>query len=152
MPRGHYTRSETLKRYFRAMMWYGEMTFRLDDDFETRRALLVVQALRSAQASDGRSAVELWQNIYDPTVFIVGKADDLGYHEYGAIMDQVFGPNPDPMALADETLFAEFKQAKRKICPRLRSIPCGYGSGKIGPSYQRFSFYGPTLHLGCLCF
>ena len=117
VPRGHYTRSETLERYFLAMMWYGRMTFRLDDDFETRRALLVVQALRSAQASDGRSAVELWQNIYDPTVFIVGKADDLGYHEYGAIMDQVFGPNPDPMALADETLFAEFKQAAENLPP-----------------------------------
>ena len=26
VPRGHYTRSETLKRYFKAMLWYGRMT------------------------------------------------------------------------------------------------------------------------------
>ncbi|MBX3461122.1 MAG: DUF3160 domain-containing protein [Planctomycetes bacterium] len=27
VPRGHYTRSELLKKYFKAMMWYGRMTF-----------------------------------------------------------------------------------------------------------------------------
>ncbi len=43
-PRGHYTRSEDLKMYFKAMMWYGRLTFRLNDDFETRRALLLTQA------------------------------------------------------------------------------------------------------------
>ncbi len=41
IPRGHYTRSDDLKMYFKAMMWYGRLTFRQVDDFETRRALLV---------------------------------------------------------------------------------------------------------------
>ena len=117
IPRGHYTRSEDLKMYFRAMMWYGRLTFRLRDDFETRRALLIVQALRSAYAPDGTPAVTLWENIYEPTVFIVGKADDLGYHEYGALSDAVFGPNPDPRLFADETLFAQFKQATETLPP-----------------------------------
>ena len=53
IPRGHYTRSEDLKMYFKAMMWYGRLTFRLNDDFETQRALLVTQAVRSATAADG---------------------------------------------------------------------------------------------------
>src|SRR6266487_3385778 len=26
VPRGHYARSESLKRFFKAMMWYGRMT------------------------------------------------------------------------------------------------------------------------------
>ena len=51
IPRGHYTRSEELKKYFKAMMWYGRLTFRLLDDFETRRALLLIQALRIGAAS-----------------------------------------------------------------------------------------------------
>src|SRR5271157_404587 len=117
IPRGHYTRSEDLKMYFRAMMWYGQLTFRLNDDFETRRALLLVQALRTATAPDGTAAFKLWENIYDPTVFIVGKADDLGYHEYGALSDQVFGPNPDPGKFADPTLFAQFKQLAQTLPP-----------------------------------
>lgn len=29
VPRGHYTRSETLEKYFKAMMWYGRMAFLL---------------------------------------------------------------------------------------------------------------------------
>ncbi len=116
-PRGHYTRSEDLKTYFRAMMWYGRLTFRLMDDFETRRALLLTQALRSSVAPDGTPAVTLWQNIYEPTVFIVGKADDLGYIEYGALSDQVFGPDPAPAEFADETLFAQFKEASESLPP-----------------------------------
>jgi hypothetical protein len=116
-PRGHYTRSEDLKMYFKAMMWYGRLTFRLNDDFETRRALLLTQAVRSASAADGTPAVTLWENIYEPTVFIVGKADDLGYLEYGALSDQIFGQNPDLGKFADETLFAQFKQASESLPP-----------------------------------
>jgi len=117
IPRGHYTRSEDLKMYFKAMMWYGRLTFRQADDFETRRALLLVQALRSATASDGTSAVTLWQNIYEPTVFIVGKADDLGYIEYGALSDQVFGTTPDLGKFADATLFAQFQELTKTLPP-----------------------------------
>ena len=117
IPRGHYTRSEDLKMYFKAMMWYGRLTFRQADDFETRRALLLVQALRSAQAAGGNTAVTLWENIYEPTVFIVGKADDLGYIEYGALSDQVFGANPDPAKFADAGLFGQFQQLTKTLPP-----------------------------------
>ncbi|MEW6094276.1 MAG: DUF3160 domain-containing protein [Chloroflexota bacterium] len=117
IPRGHYTRSEDLKMYFRAMMWYGRLTYRLMDDFETQRALLLVQAMRSATASDGTPAMTLWENIYEPTVFIVGKADDLGIYEYGALSDQIFGATPDLTVFADATLFAEFKQASAALPP-----------------------------------
>jgi hypothetical protein len=117
VPRGHYTRSDALKRYFKAMMWYGRMTFRLVNDFETRRALLVTQALRTATAADGRTALQLWQNIYEPTTFIVGKADDLSYFEYAAISDVVFGADAAPTDFADEVKFATFKKATETLPP-----------------------------------
>ena len=117
VPRGHYTRSEDLKKYFKAMMWYGRLTFRLIDDFETRRALLVTQALRTATAADGSSAAKLWQNIYEPTVFIVGKADDLGYLEYAALSDRIFGANPDLNKFANSTLFDQFMNATKTLPP-----------------------------------
>jgi len=117
IPRGHYTRSEELKKYFRTMMWYGRLTYRLRDEFETRRALLMTQTLRTAVAADGTPAMTLWQNIYEPTTFIVGKADDLSFFEYGGLMDTVFGVNPDPKSFADETKFAAFMEAAKNLPP-----------------------------------
>jgi hypothetical protein len=117
IPRGHYTRSEELKTYFKTMMWYGRLTYRLRDEFETRRALLMTQTLRTATAADGTPAVTLWQNIYEPTVFIVGKADDLSFFEYGALMDSVFGPDADPKSFADAAKFASFMEAAKTLPP-----------------------------------
>jgi hypothetical protein len=117
VPRGHYTKSEDLQRYFRAMMWYGRMTFRLRDSFETQRALLATQALRTTTAPDGTPAVQLWQNIYEPTVFIVGKADDLSFTEYGALSDSVFGAGAPISAFVDQGKIAEFLTAAKSLPP-----------------------------------
>jgi hypothetical protein len=117
IPRGHYTRDEGLKTYFKAMMWYGRMTFRLKDPIETQRALLVVQAMRNAMTASGRSALELWQNIYDPTVFIVGKADDLSIYEYGKLSDEIFGESPDLEIFANPELSTVFFEAARQLPP-----------------------------------
>jgi hypothetical protein len=119
VPRGHYTRSEELERYFRAMMWYGRLTYRLDQAFETQRALLVTHAMRHTQAADGTPALTLWENIFDPTVFIVGKADDLSCYEYGALSDKVFGADPELASYADDTLFAQFMAAAEQLPPPL---------------------------------
>lgn len=117
IPRGHYTKSEDLKKYFRAMMWYGRMTFRLRDSFETQRALLATQAIRTSTAPDGTAAETLWKNIYEPTVFIVGKADDLSYTEYGALSDSVFGASAPISAFADVGKIAEFMEAAKSLPP-----------------------------------
>lgn len=123
IPRGHYTRSEALENYFKAMMWYGRLTFRLMDTFETQRALLMVQAMRSATTADGTKALDVWKNIYDPTVFIVGKADDLGIYEYGALSDKVFGATPDLQAFASADKMAEFaSEAKNLPPPQINSM------------------------------
>ncbi len=123
IPRGHYTRSEALQRYFKAMMWYGRLTFRLKDAFETRRALLLTEALRTAQAADGTPVATLWQNIYDPTVFIVGKSDDLSYYEYGTLSDLNFGSHPDLKSFGDQQMLEKFTAAARTLpAPQINSM------------------------------
>jgi hypothetical protein len=117
VPRGHYTRSEALKRYFKAMMWYGRLTYRGRDAFETQRALLLVQALRSCTASDGTACTALWERIYEPTVFIVGKSDDLSFHEYGKLSDSIFGAVPDLTAFADPDALAKYLEAIKQLPP-----------------------------------
>jgi hypothetical protein len=92
VPRGHYTRSKQFEQYFRAMMWYGLVPMRLEtvkrhiDKPATLQALIITDQLMGST-----KARTLWQQLYDPTVFYVGKADDLSYYNYNAISKRIFG-------------------------------------------------------------
>ncbi len=95
-PRGHYTRTEKLEQFFKAMMWYGRMSFRLHPSDgqginETRQAVLI--ALGLAQVVENANN---WANIYEPTVFFVGSADDLIYTDYLAMIGKIFS-SPIPL-------------------------------------------------------
>jgi hypothetical protein len=122
IPRGHYTKSEELKAYFRSMMWYGRMTFRLkgknpeDGRAETRSAILLVYALRNAQVN-GAPALKAWEDLYSPTVFFVGRSDDLTVVQYGDVMDAVYGPSPALNALPDEAKLDEFIALAEQLPP-----------------------------------
>jgi hypothetical protein len=120
--RGHYTTSEELTAYFKSMMWYGRMTFRLKSrdpevgKAETRAALLLVQALRTAQVN-GNPALDTWLDLYNPTVFFVGRSDDLTAFQYLDVIDAVYGPNPDLAAVADESKLPTFIEAANQLPP-----------------------------------
>jgi hypothetical protein len=122
IPRGHYTRSDELKAYFKSMMWYGRMTFRLKTDdpevgrAETRSALLLANALRSAQV-DGGPALDAWMDLYSPTVFFVGRSDDLTALQYLEVMDSIYGPEIAISSLADEKKLDEFIQQAYQLPP-----------------------------------
>jgi hypothetical protein len=127
VPRGHYTRSEELKRYFKAMMWYGRMAFLLkgspswgpdgealvsveDARIQTLQALLVTLALDGLQA-EGKPVADIWNRIYGVTAFFVGLADDLTPYEYKVAMQKVFGAAATVAELADPAkLFALKKE------------------------------------------
>ena len=118
IPRGHYTRSDSLKHYFRSMMWLGRMTFacgNADDPVvrdATRRALLLVQFLGRLQV-DGRPAMNVWDDIYQATVFFVGKSDDINFYQYISIAENIYGTdfsNLDPAIFANEELLTNFLQ------------------------------------------
>ena len=111
VPRGHYTRTEALQRYFRAMMWYGRMAFLLrgsipwgpnedalisphDADIQTLEALFLATALRNVRVAsrtgDNRTVLQIWDRLYGVTAFYVGCADDLTPYDYLWALDQVF--------------------------------------------------------------
>ncbi|MDI6694578.1 MAG: DUF3160 domain-containing protein [Anaerolineales bacterium] len=122
IPRGHYTRSEELKAYFRSMMWYGRMTFRLKSEnieagrAETRSALLLMQALRNAQVN-GKPAMEAWAELYAPTVFFVGRSDDLTVTQYNDVMDMVYGRNADLSIVANDNKLDQFIDLAYQLPP-----------------------------------
>jgi hypothetical protein len=124
IPRGHYTRSDALKAYFKSMMWYGRMTFRLTTKnpeagrAETRSALLLVNALLTSEVN-GQPAVKAWLDLYNPTVFFVGKSDDLNLLQYQQVMVQVYGENAPVEVLANDSLLDTFIQEANKLPPPL---------------------------------
>ena len=120
VPRGHYTRTDKLKHFFMAMMWYGRIAFRLqpgsDTDGieqgknETAQAILITLALEEEVEglAPGTEGYTVWDAIYEPTRFFVGDADDLLPKEYGPLIDDVWGTVSSLNDLNNETLLTEF--------------------------------------------
>ena len=98
VPRGHYTHSELLKNYFRALMWHGRMSMLLKgkliqaDDPEKEARIQTIQAgLITSQLEQNPDLLTKWDRIYTITAFYVGFSDDLGPYEYTEAMESVFG-------------------------------------------------------------
>ena len=125
VPRGHYTRSEKLKRYFKAMMWYGRMAFLMkggephcqlcefliseeDAKIATIQASLISTALPSLTANE-ETLEDLWSRIYSVTSFFVGKADDLTPYEYLGCIKKVFGLEFNTTELVNDTKLLDLK-------------------------------------------
>jgi len=109
VPRGHYTKSEKLKNYFKAMMWYGRMTALVkgspnlskgesectgpmngiiseyDAKVQTLQASLIAKKFLESKNIQGR-----WTRMYAITSFFVGFSDDLGPYEYSAALKNLF--------------------------------------------------------------
>lgn len=132
IPRGHYTKSEELKAYFKSMMWYGRMTFRLKTKdpavgkAETRSALLLLQAIKTTQLS-GRSGMDAWMDLYRPTVFFVGHSDDLTILQYDEVMNSVYGQGVATKDLVNEQLLDTFiEKANQLPAPKILGIVIMY--------------------------
>jgi len=119
LPRGHYSKSEELKSYFRTMMWYGRMTFRAVSEDETKSAALTTLMLSRPQD------FESWNHIYEPTNFFVGKSDDLVFVQYYQLLKESFGKIPSTEQLAEASKEWEaFRAGLEKLDPpAINSIP-----------------------------
>jgi len=125
VPRGHYTRSEQLKQYFRTLMWYGRMAFLLkgaefwgpmgealisveDAKIQTIQAVLLAKSLDAVNVGQ-RSGRQVWDRIYAVTAFYVGLADDLTPYEYLGAVDKLFGSSFEPSLMENEDNFFALK-------------------------------------------
>lgn len=147
VPRGHYTRSGRLERYFKTLMWYGRMAFLLkghenwgpqgealispyDARIQTLQACLLAISLNTQQI-DHRSAREVWDRMYAVTALYVGLADDLIPYDYLWALDRVFGPDYAPADLDDPDRLHELK-TELALLPSPQ-IFGGTGGGRIAP-------------------
>ncbi len=119
VPRGHYTRSEELKKYFKGMTWYGTIPFPMyKTDGVTRdtqsaiRSIIITAALCRLPEAEGG---ELWENIYSPTSFFVGAADDFTPYQLAGIIGEVFGEDPALNDLSDTEKLGKFYEGIEKL-------------------------------------
>lgn len=109
-PRGHYTRSERLKNYFKAFMWCGRMSFLLKggpDDLvsaEDAKIQTMGAALIASEFAENQELQAKWDRIYSVTAFYVGLSDDLGPYEYREAMNAVFTGTFEPTELTEESV------------------------------------------------
>lgn len=136
VPRGHYTRSENLKRYFKAMMWYGRLTMLIKGAAEsgpyahqdalvsekeakaqTMMAAVIAGTLPAVKLPDGRTGQKAWARLYAVTAYYVGLADDLTPAEYRQALRAALGPNFKPGAIADDKTFRAVQAELARLRP-----------------------------------
>jgi len=118
IPRGHYDKSELLKAYFKSMMWYGRITFRLKYEDEVKSLMMITYAI-----SEGDN-LKSWETIYEPTQFFVGKSDDITYYQIKEILDKIYGESSWQSLPDDSHRFYEAIELMKKLePPQINSIP-----------------------------
>ncbi|TES92458.1 MAG: DUF3160 domain-containing protein [Candidatus Cloacimonadota bacterium] len=127
-PRGHYTRNETFRRYFKAMMWFGRMAFFVNppksnivsEDPEmlgmshTLSALYITYSLKNNPL-----LLESYNKVYRITSFFVGESDDLGISDYQMVMKEVYGKEIPFPSLSENKLLSQFIQKVKNKKPPL---------------------------------
>ncbi len=121
-PRSHYVKNSTLRSYWRTMIWYGRSGFLTNSDELTLDALIQTMWLNSTGTSEN-AASTLWESLYLPTVFFVGKSDDLTFYDYSDVLEKVFSKvNPDYSELIEPGNFANLKNEVKNLAgPQIQS-------------------------------
>jgi len=119
IPRGHYDKTEQLKAYFKSMMWYGRLTFRMKNDDEVKSALLVTLALNKENNQNS------WNKIYEPVNFFVGKSDDITYYQFKDLAEKVYGTNATIQSVSSDKnkLTSFINETKTLEPPQINSMP-----------------------------
>ncbi|MFA7203792.1 MAG: DUF3160 domain-containing protein [Candidatus Caldatribacteriota bacterium] len=119
IPRGHYDQSDELKAYFKSMMWYGRLGFRLKNEDETKSAIII--SLNLNNETNRKS----WDKLYEPINFFVGKSDDINHYQFKALIEDVYGDINSLKTLPNESeKFNKFlEKAKNLEAPKINSMP-----------------------------
>lgn len=117
-PRGYYEGDEQLEKYFRAMMWYGQIGFKQSEEELDRSVLLITMAMKGETFSQ-------WEAIYAVTSFFAGASDDLTYYEYFPVIEAAYGKEADVQTLVgDSEGWKTFRSLTEQMNPpAINSIP-----------------------------
>ena len=128
--RGHYTISENFKKYFKAMMWYGQSGFRVSqindngEEIIKENNLMKSLMITNLVMLGGKKDLESWIDIYDLTSLYSGTSDDLNLLDFKNLIEKVYGKGPKFKEIVNEEyknkLFEEVKNMRdKKIVSKL---------------------------------
>jgi hypothetical protein len=143
IPRGHYTRSEDWKNFFRGMMWYGHVPFpfysqetgeRLDD--QILQAQLITLQLFNSQIEEER-AIDIWTTIFEVGQLFSAESNTLTPVDYKNLMHEVYGPEVGLSKLTAEAKLQEFAEKGKSLKEmKVRHVLVGIPTG------MQFRFMG----------
>ena len=117
--RGHYTRTEELGKFFKALMWFGTAPLPFYDSDDNLIYKNVLQSLLMSYTtfldSEFICDAELWNNIYQPTKQYVGDSDDINVFMMNGLRLEVFSENDDPNIFDDEEYYDKLAQAVKNL-------------------------------------
>lgn len=148
LPRGHYTRNEKLEKYFKMMMWYGRIDFKLKphktEPAITHGQMMTLQALLMTDAlMKDQQAYLLWKQIYEPTVYFVGKTDDLHVDDYMKLIKQIFPPGGTVDKYGDKDKLSKFiDEAIKSRPPKILSGVAIVEDAEFAVTTKGFRFMG----------
>ncbi|MBI3648817.1 MAG: DUF3160 domain-containing protein [Actinobacteria bacterium] len=111
-PRGHYTRTAELTRYFLGMSLLGQSAFSVTtpDVGPLRLAVLAARLILPDGLGNAR-LVGLWRDLYEPTAFMVGLADDYTPFELADAVTTVDPRGIDQPARLSDPALADVRSA-----------------------------------------
>lgn len=101
-PRGHYTRSEELKKYFSGTMFFGQVGLFIENDGKPDEDSILQGLLLTHSIYKNPEILKTWEDLVEPIDFLVESADDLSIREYARTLYGVYGKDFDINKLDDE--------------------------------------------------
>ena len=122
-PRGHYTRSKVVERYFRGMMWLQTVPFGTDKEHQMQRAALIAETLnKNSQVKAS------YDRVFEPITFLMGTPDNITIVQLYELMQ------------AQQVTAEKLKQgssALKKLCSEVDRL--GDEQTRIRPPFERTS-------------
>ncbi|MBU1535626.1 DUF3160 domain-containing protein [Myxococcota bacterium] len=84
-PRGHYTKSQGLQRYFRAMMWLGRVDMRIVPQKGADNSNQVLAALTMLELLQNAKKYEAWKQFDSLMTTLIGKTDSATFADLDLI-------------------------------------------------------------------
>ena len=128
-PRGHYTRSEDLKRYFSGTMYFGQVGLFIENEGKADEDSIMQGLLLTHSIYKNPEILKKWEDLVEPIDFMVESADDLSIREYARTLYGVYGKDFDINKLDD-------KKNLSKAYTVLKSYPDPQVAGFIGKSFR----------------